>query len=88
MKENLLNAYNNSELPEENRGLILFMFVKGDREVIANFNGKNKIEYVKEKYDEDLKMNGVSDITITSFDIFDNTKNLSLELMTLIGKEK
>ena len=61
-------------------GIVLFLSVDGEREVIANANADKKIAYINKVYNQDLQMIANDKIFITSWRLFNNTEQVDITL--------
>ena len=70
MLEKLNKEFAESVLDKELIGIILFLTVDGEKEVIANANADKKIAYINKVYNQDLQMIANDKIFITGWRFF------------------
>jgi len=61
-------------------GIILFLTVDGEKEVIANANADKKIAYINKVYNQDLHMIANDKIFITGWRFFNNKEQVDITL--------
>ena len=82
LKETLINSFNTYNIDnKDNLGMILFISgINDERELIANPEGLNKLEYIKKAYNNDLELISNSKIKITNYQLFDNRNPIDLHI--------
>jgi uncharacterized membrane protein len=66
-------------------GIILFLTVDGEKEVIANANADKKIAYINKAYNQDLQMMANDKIFITGWRFFNNVEQVDITLHKPVG---
>lgn len=85
-KQELENLFNSSKLAKENIGIILFLQgVNGERELIANPEGVDKLNYIKNVYNDNLELIANPVIKIVNARLFDNNNPVDIEIS--LGKK-
>lgn len=82
LKETFINDINKYNIDnKDNIGVILFINgINGERELIANPEGLNKLEYIKKVYNDDLELIANSKIKIIDYQLFDNRNPVDLHI--------
>lgn len=81
-KETMIKAFNSSSRLDKSRiGIILFLQgALGERELVANPEGQDKINYIIDKYNDDLELVENTKIKIVNYQFFDNNNPVSIEI--------
>lgn len=80
-KEELFKAFEDFPLNKENKGIILFMQgVNLERELIANPEGQDKIDYIDNAYNDDLELINNTKIKINGYQFFNNINPVDIHI--------
>ena len=81
-KEELILAYERYPITDKNnQGIILFLQgIKGERELIANPEGLDKLEYIKQAYNDELELVNNPKIKIVGFQFFNNNNPVDINI--------